>query len=93
MTRKILALAAIAVLGNLPALAQTYDSRNQRELQERAVTRDLNNQQADQPGPYIMPPQYSYVPPPVYSYMPQPRYAYPYDYPPQPWTSRHYRGL
>lgn len=67
------------------------------EQNERSVTRQLNNEQANQPTQYYYPPQYSYVPPPQYSYVPQPQYsyapqptyAYPYNYPPRPWTPRY----
>jgi len=105
MTKTFLILALAAVtLGAAAAQAQTRSANRWPagvEQRERAITRDLNNQQADQPGqysmaPYHMAPHYSYAPAPQYSYAPprpsypQPYYAYPYDYPPQPWYSRYF---
>lgn len=99
MTTKTLMLAALAAtLVSVPAFAQSYMSREQ---EERAITRDLNNQQADQPTQYYMPPPtYSYAPPPQvsyapaplypqYSYAPPPAYSYSYDYPPRPFYPRY----
>lgn len=102
MTRKLLALAAIAVTFSAPAFAQTRARTYWPpglEQQEREVTRQLNNEQNGQPTTYYAPqPQYSYAPPPrpyqpyppQYSYSPPPAYAYPYDYPPRPYYSRYY---
>ncbi len=101
MTRKLLALAAVAVaFSAAPAFAQTHTYRVPGlEQQEREITRQLNNEQSVQPmAPSYYPPQYSYVPPPrpyqpyppQYSYSPAPAYAYPYDYPPRPYYSRYY---
>ncbi len=101
MTRKLLALAAVAVaFSAAPAFAQTRTYRAPGlEQQEREITRQLNNEQGVQPmAPPYYPPQYSLVPaprpyqpyPPQYSYSPAPAYAYPYDYPPRPYYSRYY---
>ena len=99
MMKTLLALAAVSIaIGATPALAQdhraypTYRSQWPAGLEqhERSVTRELNNEQANQPTQYYYTPQFTHVPPPQYSYTPPPAYAYPYDYPPRPWTPRYY---